>query len=83
MTLEADLRVLSTEAHVLAGNLSSWLGGSNYPEVKECAERAVLKLHSLEKSRAETGVDLIGETKVRAACLLQSSTALNETRAEV
>lgn len=48
--LETDLRLLSSEARrpdSFAGQLSGWLSGSEHPEVKEAAERAVLKLRSL------------------------------------
>lgn len=47
--LEADLRALSTEARKsegLAGQLAGWLSNSEHPEVKESAERALLKLRA-------------------------------------
>ena len=44
--LEADLRHLSAEAR-RADGLAGWLTGPSHPEVKDAAERAILKLRSL------------------------------------
>ncbi|KAK9810126.1 hypothetical protein WJX72_005196 [[Myrmecia] bisecta] len=47
--LESDLRLLSGEsrrAEGLAGQLTGWLSGNEYPQIKEAAERAALKLRS-------------------------------------
>ncbi|GMH33400.1 hypothetical protein BSKO_01234 [Bryopsis sp. KO-2023] len=50
--LEADLRTLSNEARKsegFAGHLAGWLSNSEHPEVKESAERAVLKLRAFAR----------------------------------
>lgn len=50
--LEADLRLLSQESRKsdsLAGQLAGWLSNSEHPEVKEAAERAVLKLRAFSR----------------------------------
>ena len=48
--LEADLRVLSSESRrseSLTGQITGWLSGPEYPQIKESAERAMLKLRTL------------------------------------
>ncbi len=43
--LESDLRMLSTETR-RSESFTSWLTGPDYPQLKEAAERGVLKLRS-------------------------------------
>ncbi|DBA68408.1 TPA: hypothetical protein ACH3X2_013711 [Trebouxia sp. C0005] len=48
-TLESDLRLLSSEARRadgLASQLTGWLSGPEHPQIKEAAERAILRLRS-------------------------------------
>lgn len=47
--LESDLRLLSSEARRadgLASQLTGWLSGPEHPQIKEAAERAILRLRS-------------------------------------
>ncbi len=49
-SLEADLRILSAESRrseSLTGQLTGWLSGPEHPQIKESAERAMLKLRTL------------------------------------
>ncbi|BDA41918.1 Protein MON2 homolog [Coccomyxa sp. Obi] len=49
-SLEADLRILSAESRrseSLTGQLTGWLAGPEHPQIKESAERAMLKLRTL------------------------------------
>eukprot|EP00959_Pyramimonas_sp_CCMP1952_P350949 7352536-Pyramimonas_sp.AAC.1 len=48
--LEADLRNLSAEARKPEPGLVGYFGGTAHPEVKEAAERAILKLRSLDQN---------------------------------
>ena len=51
--VEADLRLLSSEsrkADSLTGQLTGWLSGPEHPQIKESAERAMLKLRSIASS---------------------------------
>jgi hypothetical protein len=48
--LEADLRNLSAEARKSEPGLVGYFGGIQHPEVKEAAERALLKLRSLDQA---------------------------------
>jgi hypothetical protein len=48
--LEADLRILSSESRrseSLTGQITGWLSGPEYPQIKESAERAMVKLRAL------------------------------------
>lgn len=48
--LEADLRALSSEARKsdsLATQITGWLQHTDFPQIKECAERALLKLRAI------------------------------------
>lgn len=48
--LEADLRTLSAEARKtdsLATQITGWLQHTDFPQIKESAERAVLKLRAV------------------------------------
>lgn len=53
--LETDLRLLSAETRRSEG-FTSWLTGPDFPQIKEAAERGVLKLRSTtgRSSSAET-----------------------------
>ncbi len=49
-SLEADLRMLSSESRrseSITGQLTGWLSGPEHPQIKESAERAMLKLRTL------------------------------------
>ena len=51
--LETDLRQLSNEsrkAESLTGQLTGWLSGPEHPQIKESAERAMLRLRTAAKS---------------------------------
>ena len=53
--LVADLRTLSSEARrsdSLAGQLTGWLSGPEYPAIKDAAERTLLKLLNEEDENA-------------------------------
>jgi hypothetical protein len=45
-SLVEDLRGLSAEARRADGLISGWLTGPDHPQVREAAERAVLRLRS-------------------------------------
>ncbi len=48
--LVADLRILSSESRrseSLTGQITGWLSGPEYPQIKESAERAMLKMRTL------------------------------------
>ena len=68
--LEADLRLLSSEsrrADSLTGQLTGWLSGPEHPQIKESAERAMLRLRSMASSDdAETAAK---HRKVLRLCL--------------
>lgn len=52
--LEADLRILSSEARKqesLAQQINSWLSHQDHPQVREAAERAALKLRAIIKEK--------------------------------
>lgn len=69
--LETDLRLLSSESRKsdsLAGQLAGWLSNSEHPEVKEAAERAVLKLRAF--SRQPDCIEAIQNSTVRRILLL-------------
>ena len=57
--LEADLRQLSTDAR-RSGGFVGWLSGTEQPQIKETAERALLKLRQCEGKP-----ELVQEHKVR------------------
>lgn len=65
--LEADLRALCSEARrtdSLATQITGWLQHTDFPQIKDCAERALLKLRSVAQERG--GVEAL-RAKVRAA----------------
>jgi hypothetical protein len=68
--LDADLRLLSSEsrrADSLTGQLTGWLSGPEHPQIKESAERAMLRLRSMASSDdAETAAK---HRKVLHLCL--------------
>jgi hypothetical protein len=45
--LEADLRALSAESRKQESGFAGYFGGASFPEIKEAAERALLKMRSL------------------------------------
>lgn len=48
--LEADLRALSSEARKtdsLATQITGWLQHTDFPQIKDCAERALLRLRAI------------------------------------
>lgn len=66
--LENDLRALSAEARKtdsLATQITGWLQHTDYPQIKESAERAVLKLRAV--AHEGRGVEAV-RTPVRRVC---------------
>jgi hypothetical protein len=67
--LESDLRALSAEARRTDGNLATqitgWLQHTDYAQIKESAERAVLKLRAVAQDGG--GLAAVREAKVRAS----------------
>lgn len=62
--LEADLRSLSSEARKtdsLATQITGWLQHTDFPLIKECAERALLRLRAI--SQEGKGIEAV-RTKV-------------------
>ena len=54
--LETDLRALSAEARRsdgVAGHISGWFSGPEHPQIKEAAERTMLRLRSLSGQEEE------------------------------
>ena len=65
-TLESDLRLLSSEARRadgLASQLTGWLSGPEHPQIKEAAERAILRLRSF--GSRDDGLEHLRNSKVR------------------
>ena len=65
-TLESDLRLLSSEARRadgLASQLTGWLSGPEHPQIKEAAERAILRLRSF--GSREDGLEHLRNSKVK------------------
>lgn len=63
--LEVDLRALSAEARRsdgVAGHISGWFSGPEHPQIKEAAERTMLRLRSL--SGQEDELDAARTSKV-------------------
>ena len=63
--LESDLRILSSEARRadgLASQLTGWLSGPEHPQIKEAAERAILRLRSF--GAKEDGLEHLKTSKV-------------------
>ena len=63
--LESDLRLLSSEARRadgLASQLTGWLSGPEHPQIKEAAERAILRLRSF--GAKEDGLEHLKTSKV-------------------
>lgn len=72
--LESDLRLLSSEARRadgLASQLTGWLSGPEHPQIKEAAERAILRLRSF--GAKEDGLEHLKTSKVS---LLQAISSL-------
>lgn len=64
-TLESDLRLLSSEARRadgLASQLTGWLSGPEHPQIKEAAERAILRLRSF--GLRDDGLEHLRNSKV-------------------
>lgn len=70
--VEADLRLLSGESRKsesLTGQLTGWLSGPEHPQLREAAERALLKLRQpLDPTDQEA---LVKQRKVK--CILKWS----------
>ena len=67
--LESDLRLLSSEARRadgLASQLTGWLSGPEHPQIKEAAERAILRLRSF--GARDDGLEHLRNSKVLEAC---------------
>ena len=67
-TLESDLRLLSSEARRadgLASQLTGWLSGPEHPQIKEAAERAILRLRSF--GARDDGLEHLRNSKVLEA----------------
>jgi hypothetical protein len=64
--LEADLRALSSETRKtdsIATQITGWLQHTDYQQIKECAERALLRLRAI--AQEGRGVEAV-RTKVAA-----------------
>lgn len=65
--LESDLRALSAEARKTDSNLATqitgWLQHTDYAQIKDSAERAVLKLRAISQDGG--GLAAVRESKVR------------------
>ncbi len=61
--LETDLRLLSAETRRSEG-FTSWLTGPDFPQIKEAAERSVLKLRSVTGKSADSA-ETLQKSKVR------------------
>lgn len=74
--LETDLRTLSTEARRadgLASQLTGWLSGPEHPQIKEAAERAILRLRSF--GAREDGLEHLKNSRVGLQQSLASQNA--------
>ena len=74
-TLESDLRTLSSEARRadgLASQLTGWLSGPEHPQIKEAAERAILRLRSF--GAREDGLEHLRNSKVHSCSVEAIST---------
>lgn len=81
--LENDLRALSAEARKtdsLATQITGWLQHTDYPQIKESAERAVLKLRAV--AHEGRGVEAV-RTPVRRACAACGGTSTHMCSAVV
>lgn len=73
--LESDLRVLSSEARRsdgLASQLTGWLSGPEHPQIKDAAERAILRLRSF--GAREDGLEHLKNSKVTRQLRVSDST---------
>lgn len=71
--LEADLRALSSEARKtdsIATQITGWLQHTDFPQIKECAERALLRLRAI--AQEGRGVEAV-RTKVKPGWLIKCS----------
>jgi hypothetical protein len=59
--IETDLRLLSAETRRSEG-FTSWLTGPDFPQIKEAAERGVLKLRGVT-GRSSESVDAVQKSK--------------------
>ena len=66
--LEADLRNLSAEARKPEPGFVGYFGGTAHPEVKEAAERALLKLRSLDQDNLNAVTISSCEVLLRQVC---------------
>lgn len=65
-SLESDLRLLSAETRRSEG-FTSWLTGPDFPQIKEAAERGVLKLRSVT-GMSDDSAEAVQKSKV-SCCL--------------
>lgn len=80
--LEADLRALSAEARKtdsLATQITGWLQHTDFPQIKESAERAVLKLRAV--AHEGRGLEAV-RTQVCQAVLLCFTLSLRPATAK-
>jgi hypothetical protein len=71
--LESDLRLLSAETRRSEG-FTSWLTGPDFPQIKEAAERGVLKLRST--TGRNSSAEAVQKSKVGWQCLPDSAALL-------
>ncbi|WIA43332.1 hypothetical protein OEZ86_009826 [Tetradesmus obliquus] len=69
--LEADLRALSSEARKtdsIATQITGWLQHTDFPQIKECAERALLRLRAI--AQEGRGVEAVRTKEILRPFLL-------------
>lgn len=82
--LENDLRALSAEARKtdsLATQITGWLQHTDFPQIKESAERAVLKLRAV--AHEGRGVEAVRTQVGRADAYMQAYSTCCSATAEV
>jgi hypothetical protein len=66
--LEADLRALSAESRKQEPGFAGYFGGASHPEIKEAAERALLKMRSLPQQGQMPMSKTLATVDVRFPC---------------